>query len=80
LVPGARIRQAPAHRPGLPQVAPAVQINRICMIVDLSELDCTVVKRVRACLLPRPVASPWQSGPATDKQASALSLGDSRVL
>ena len=57
-----------------------MQINRICMIVDLSELDCTVVKRVRACLLPRPVASPWQSGPATDKQASALSLGDSRVL
>jgi hypothetical protein len=30
LVPGAHIGQAPAHRPGLPQVAPVTQITRIC--------------------------------------------------
>jgi len=42
LVPGAHIGQAPAHRPGLPQVAPVTRITRICMIASLFELDCIV--------------------------------------
>jgi len=44
LVPGLHIRQAPARRPGLPQVAPATPITRICMIASLSKLDGIAVQ------------------------------------